>query len=117
MRSHRLLIPLIRCELINVIIEPIRIQSVRVASPLLHWFLFRVVVRVIIHWDLWIQALGEVSVVLLVKGQHVILRMSCDKYVLATVTDYEVRTCHVRLGYNLKVLIVYNVLLGHTGIS
>ena len=95
MRSQRLLIPLIRCELINVIIEPIRIQSIRVASPLLHWFLFWIVVRVIVHRNLWIKSLGEVSVVLLVKGQHVILRMSCDKYVLAAVTDYEVRASHV----------------------
>ena len=95
MRSHQLLLPLIRCELINVIIEPIRIQSIRVASPLLHWFVFRVVVRVIVHRDLWIKSLGEVSVVLLVKGQHVILRMSCDKYVLAAITDYEVWSCHI----------------------
>ena len=95
MRSHRLLIPLIRCELINVIIEPIRIQSIRVASPLLHWFLFRVVVWIIVHRNLWIQALAKVSVVLLVKGQHVVLRVSCDKYVLAAVTDYEVRASHI----------------------
>ena len=108
--------PVVRSLLVHVIIEPVRIKRIRMTPPGSHGLLCRIVIRIIVDRNIRIQSLAQVTMILGIQCQDIVLRMSCYEDILSPVSDDDAGTALLGIRYNLKTGILLDGLPIHTGI-
>ena len=104
---ERCSIQIIRCHLIYVIIQPVRIQVIAMRSPGQHWFLLWIVVRIIILRNLWIQSFPQISLILGIQCHSIILRMSHYKDLTSILRHAKINSCFFRICKNCNSVIFF----------
>ena len=90
-------------HLIYIVIQPVGIQRIRMASPRLHRSEFWFIVFVVAIWK-WniVHSFSKITFVFAIKGQHIIFWMSCDKDLTSFFCYDDEWTCFFGVCKNCK---------------
>lgn len=110
-------VQIIRCCLIDIIIEPVGEQKVSMASPVEQWTLGHVVVGEVVLRDGGIQALFHVAEIFVGNGFAIIFQMTGDKELPAVVPGDQVYACGIGHRENLELGMGQDILAVHFGVA
>ena len=87
------LVPFVRCLLVDIIIEPVTVKVVAVGTPLKQRALIGIIVRIVMTGHRYGKSLIQIPVILAVQCISVILGMSGDKDLFAALGNGQIYAC------------------------
>lgn len=108
---------IIRRLLVNVVVDPVAIEEIGMGTPGDEGFLVRVVVIIIVLWQIDIITLAHVTLVLLVEGVRRILQVTGDEELTAATSHHDADTALRRLGEDIQARHLLDVLTAHLGMA
>lgn len=111
------LFPIVRCGLVNKIVEPVGIEQICTASPGYDGFKSIVVVREVIYGDLDGKSGVLIAEIFGFESTRIIFGMTRDEYLSASIGSAGIKSCHGRSRKYLQFGASLHVLNSHSGVA